>query len=104
MRYPSLAVATRRISTRPPLRILTVTRERRTRSAAGVEQARKENNDEAIADTSGRPCYGWGEKAGGAQIVESGKDECMGGSGIGEVHVNMILRCRGEIWSWRKVI
>src|SRR6266403_3227946 len=87
-----------------PPRILTVTREGRTRSAASVEEARKENDDEAVADTSGRPCYGRGEKAGGAQVVESGKEECMGSSGIGEVHVDMILRCRRESWSRGKVV
>lgn len=70
---------------------------------ASVEQARKENNDEAIADTSGRPCYGWGEKAGGAQVIEGGKNECTGSGGIGEVHVN-ILRFRRETLSLRKVV
>ena len=94
----------RRIDATPPLRTLTVARERRARSATGVEQTREENNDEAIADTSGRPCYCWGEEAGGTQIVESSEEECMGSSGIGEVHVDMIPRCRRENWSWGKVV
>jgi hypothetical protein len=70
---------------------------------AGVEEARKENDNEAIADTSGRTCYGWGEKAGGAQIVDSGKEECMGSGSIGEMHVD-ILRCRRESWGLGKAV
>jgi len=91
------------INARPPPCLLAGTGEGRARSTAGVEQTRKENDDEAIADASGRTCYGWCEKAGGAQVADSGKEERMGRGSIGEMHVG-ILRCWRESCGLRKTI
>ena len=72
---------------------------RRAWSSAGVEEARKENDDKAIADTSGSARYGRGEKAWGTQVVYGGEEEGMRRGGVGEGHVG-ILRCRSEDEGW----
>lgn len=76
---------------------------RGARSSAGVEETRKENEEEAIADTSGSARYGWGEKAWGAQVIDGGKEEYVRRGGIGEGHVD-ILRCRSEGRGWGSVV
>jgi len=75
----------------------------RARSSAGVEETRKEDDDEAIADTSGSARYGWGEKGWGAQVVYGGEEEGVRRGGIGEGHVG-ILRCQSEGRGWGSVV
>ena len=82
---------------------LVVSGKRRARSSAGVEETRKEDDDEAFADTSGSARYGWGEKGGGAQVVYGGEEEGVRRSSIGEGHVG-ILSCQSEGRGWGSVV
>jgi len=96
VRHPDRAViAVGGIKTTLAPQFLVVSGKRGARSSAGVEETRKENDDEAIADTSGSARYDWGEKAWGAQVVDGGKEEDVRRGGIGEGHVD-ILGCLSE--------
>jgi hypothetical protein len=96
MRYSGRAViadGTRTVSSRC---FLGSTGARRARSPT-VEKSREEDDDEAIANTSGSTGYGRRKEAGGAQVVDCGEDESMGSGSIGEVHVDM-WGCWREGW------
>jgi hypothetical protein len=97
MRYSSRAVAAEGTRTVSSPRFLGSTSEGRARSPTCVEKSREEDDDEAIANTSGSTGYGRRKKAGGAQVVDCGEDESMGSGSIGEVHVDM-WGCWREGW------